>query len=373
MENISIDKLIEEGREIQNGLTYVEPGYEIIRMFDVYKLSDRNKYFNWKECVIRFLKKYCNGEEERFIRYADKFENKQHYLPQYISNMVGILEACKAVPSKELEQLSHVKTIESELDSLKKLERNYLNYVRSKNDELNSIEAIEAFHKWHATASVLFDRYFYSTDKDFLNFQDIDGSGNGYVLKHEYNNIYTSYQKLLCRIKENRNIKGVLSNNLNSTISRQKKTDEINIFISYSHADKMWLERLEKHLKILKRYFSDIEYWDDTKINGGDKWKQEIEKAIKKANVAILLVSTDFLASDFVTSDEIPPLLRKAGEEGTRILPLIVSPCAYTISELNEFQAINDPNMTLSDLRGDEAAIERVYLDLINSIRGLID
>lgn len=373
MENISLDELIEQGRTIQKSLKYVEPGYNVIRMFDVYELSDRNQYFNWKECVIRFLQKYSKEDSERFIGYANEFEKSQHYLPPFISNMVGVLEACKAVPSKEIELLCQANALDAELESIHNLEWDYLNFVHSVDDELNTNEAIEAFHRWHAAASVLFDKCFYPSDEDWVKFQDIDGSVNGYGLRHEYDRIYTSYQKLINRIKERRNLKGKISRRINSVVSKQNESGKINIFISYSHADKKWLERLEKHLKVLKRFFSDIEYWDDTKLKGGDKWRQEIEKAIEKANVAILLVSTDFLASDFVATDELPPLLRKAEEEGTRILPLIVSPCAFPLSELNEFQAINDPNRTLADIAPDEAAVERVYLEVINSIRDLID
>ena len=370
--HLSLDDLIVEGRAIQKGLTYVEPSYNVIRMFDVYELSDSNRYFNWKECVIRFLQKYSKDDVERFISYANEFEKSQHYLPAYISNMVGVLEACKIVPSRELEQLNHINAIDNELESLNNLEWNYLDYIHSVDDEINSSDAIDAFHKWHAAASVLFDKCFYPSEEDWVKFQDIDGSVNGYGLKHEYDKIYTSYQKLLNRVKEKRNLKGSVSCSIKKTTLIKKQYERINIFVSYSHADKKWLKRLETHLKALKRFFSDIEYWDDTKLKGGDKWKQEIEKAIEKSNVAILLVSTDFLASDFVATDELPPLLRKAESEGTRILPLIVSPCEFSLSELNELQAINDPNRTLADLGTDEAAVERVYLDLIKSIHELI-
>ena len=84
------------------------------------------------------------------------------------------------------------------------------------------------------------------------------------------------------------------------------------------------------------------------------------------------MVSTDFLSSDFIATDELPPLLRKAEEEGTRILPLIVAPCAFTLSELSEFQAINDPEKTLADLGDNEAAIERTFLELVKSIQELL-
>ena len=155
-------------------------------------------------------------------------------------------------------------------------------------------------------------------------------------------------------------------------MTKKVASKKINIFISYAHSDKKWLERLQKHLKVLSKYFESVDYWDDTKIKGGDKWKKEIENAIKKANVAILLVSTDFLSSDFISTDELPPLLRKAEEEGTRILPLIVSPCAFTMSEISDFQAVNNPEKTLADMASDEAAVERVYLELIKNIQELL-
>jgi hypothetical protein len=84
--------------------------------------------------------------------------------------------------------------------------------------------------------------------------------------------------------------------------------------------------------------------WDDTKIRAGDRWRSEIQAALGRAAVAILLVSADFLASDFVAENELPPLLEAAAGEGVRILPVIVKPCAFTsVPTLAAFQAANDP------------------------------
>lgn len=313
---------------------------------------------------------YGKDDIERFVHYSDEFE--KHHNPRYISNMIGILEACKAFPSNQLVQLEETSIRESEIEAVLGLEQSYERYIQSAKEAINTGAAIEAFHKWHAAACVLFDKYFYSSDEDLLKFQEVDGVGNGYTLRNEYHRIYTPYQKLIHRLKEGRNIKTFLLRSQPNKANKKEPSEKINIFISYAHADKKWLERLEKHLKVLAKHIGPVEYWDDTKLKGGDKWKKEIENAIKRANVAILLVSTDFLSSDFISTDELPPLLRKAEEEGTRILPLIVSPCAFTMSVISDFQAVNNPEKTLADLASDEAAIERTYLELIKNIQELI-
>jgi hypothetical protein len=122
------------------------------------------------------------------------------------------------------------------------------------------------------------------------------------------------------------------------------------VFISYSHADAEWLERLQKHLKPLQR--EGIEVWDDTRLEAGERWRDEIRDALADAKVAILLISADFLASDFIVTDELPPLLRAAADEGAIILPVILSPCRFARMEsLSRFQSVNDPEKPLAQLR----------------------
>jgi hypothetical protein len=59
-----------------------------------------------------------------------------------------------------------------------------------------------------------------------------------------------------------------------------------------------------------------IDLWVDTKINVGEKWKEKIQQALDRAAIAILLISADFLASDFIIDNELPPLLKAAEEKG---------------------------------------------------------
>src|SRR2546425_10101985 len=87
------------------------------------------------------------------------------------------------------------------------------------------------------------------------------------------------------------------------------------VFVSYSHKDQRWLDRLHVHLKPLERQ-GLVELWDDTRIAAGTIWRSEIKQAIDTAQVAVLLISADFLASDFIAADELPPLLRRAESAG---------------------------------------------------------
>jgi len=149
----------------------------------------------------------------------------------------------------------------------------------------------------------------------------------------------------------------------------QQKRDQV--FVSYSHADSDHLQRLKVHLRPFERQ-SLLDVWSDTKIKAGQQWRKEIEAALSRAAVAILLISADFLASDFVADNELPPLLEAAQSDGVKILPVILKPCAFTsVGSLSQFQAINDPIRPLISL--DEAQREQVWVNLAQITKEAID
>jgi hypothetical protein len=140
------------------------------------------------------------------------------------------------------------------------------------------------------------------------------------------------------------------------------------IFVSYSHTDRKWLERLKVHMKPLERDHNVI-MWNDTKLRSGDKWRLEISKALASAKVAILLVSADFLASDFIHSDELPPLLQSASKEGMTILSVIVGHCSFSFSPLSQFQAVNEPKQPLNSIS--EGQVDEIFFQLFQRIYAL--
>lgn len=143
------------------------------------------------------------------------------------------------------------------------------------------------------------------------------------------------------------------------------------VFISYSHADKMWLDRLKRHLKPLVRE-GQLDCWDDTHIRPGDDWKQEIRTALGRAQVAVLLISADFFASDFIDENELPPLLAAAQDNGVRVLPVIVSASRFARhSDLVRFQAVNSPDQPLAEMP--QAEQERVLDRLAQIVESAIN
>src|SRR3954470_13459759 len=150
-----------------------------------------------------------------------------------------------------------------------------------------------------------------------------------------------------------------------SSLSRTK------VFISYSHADKDWLDRLKRHLKPLVRE-GNLDCWDDTHIRPGDDWKQEIQNALDTAQVAVLLISADFFASDFIDETELPPLLDAAKAKGVRILPVFLSASRFARNpDLARFQAVNPPDHPLNDMLPAEQ--EKVLDRLAHTIESIFD
>ena len=146
------------------------------------------------------------------------------------------------------------------------------------------------------------------------------------------------------------------------------------LFISYSHRDLKWLEQLRTHLKPLERNYN-LERWDDSRIKPGDKWLVEIEQALARAAVALLLVSPDFVASDFIDRKEMPSLLDAAQNQGLAILWVPLRPISLKLfPQIEQYQALFSPERTLADMTDVEqdrtlAKISETILETIDKAK----
>ncbi|NWJ47796.1 MAG: protein kinase [Chloroflexi bacterium] len=147
------------------------------------------------------------------------------------------------------------------------------------------------------------------------------------------------------------------------TDSAQPVRDKV--FISYSHKDAEWLAKLRSFLVPLERM--GIPIWDDTQIKPGNLWRNEIKKALSSAKVALLLVSSDFLASDFINDQELPTLLKAAQNDGALILQVVLRPVMLEGTTLYEYQAVNSASNPLSGV--DKNKREEVFVEIARLIK----
>jgi len=123
------------------------------------------------------------------------------------------------------------------------------------------------------------------------------------------------------------------------------------VFISYSHQDEDYRHQLETQLRVLEQHYG-VQVWSDKRrLKAGDRWRREIEEALERAKVAVLLISPEFLASDFIRENELPPLLKAAENEGVPIVWVPLRPSLVQHTPLADFQAAWPLDKPLSGLR----------------------
>ncbi|MCW3110099.1 MAG: GTPase family domain [Segetibacter sp.] len=113
----------------------------------------------------------------------------------------------------------------------------------------------------------------------------------------------------------------------------------IPLFYSYSHKDERHREALETHLAILRRQ-GVVEEWSDRKIAPGSDWKDQINLNLQKAKIVLLLVSSNFLASDYCYETETIFALERHERKECVVIPVIVKPCSWKDAHFGHLQVL---------------------------------
>ncbi|MGH8509526.1 MAG: caspase, EACC1-associated type [Gammaproteobacteria bacterium] len=95
------------------------------------------------------------------------------------------------------------------------------------------------------------------------------------------------------------------------------------VFISYAREDRVWCEQIMRYLEPAEQA-GKISIWADTEIEHGEKWQEAILNNLEKASLAVLLITTDFLRSEFVREQEMPLLLDKRQRKQLTIIPVMI-------------------------------------------------
>ena len=113
----------------------------------------------------------------------------------------------------------------------------------------------------------------------------------------------------------------------------------IEVFFSYSHKDENLRDELSKHLALLKRQ-RIITAWHDRRIGAGKEWENEIDEHLCSSDIILLLISSDFLASDYCYDIEVMTAMKRHEEGEARVIPVILRPVDIKGALFGKLQAL---------------------------------
>jgi hypothetical protein len=143
----------------------------------------------------------------------------------------------------------------------------------------------------------------------------------------------------------------------------------VRVFYSYSHADGRMLERLQKHLAMLRRH-GLISEWHDRDIEAGAEWRDEIARELDRADLILLLISADFLASDFCYEQEMVQAVARAERGETTVIGVMLRPVdGWELSPFARFQVVPRNARPITQW----ASADEAYSDVAASIRSAIE
>ncbi len=145
-------------------------------------------------------------------------------------------------------------------------------------------------------------------------------------------------------------------------------TTPIEIFCSYANADEAWLRKLETHLSLLKRQ-GLISFWYDRLIVPGTDWAKDIDSHLETASVILLLVSADFLASDYCYGVEMKRALEREAVGEARVIPLLVREVYWKDAPFAHLQVLPTDARPLSIWQDQDTALT----DVVAGIRRVLE
>ncbi len=145
-------------------------------------------------------------------------------------------------------------------------------------------------------------------------------------------------------------------------------TTPVEVFCCYAHADEIWLRRLETHLSLLQRQ-GLISLWHDRRISPGSDWAKAIDTHLETASVILLLVSADFLASDYRYGIEMQQALKRHEGGEARVIPLLVRPVDWKNAPFAHLQVLPTDARPLSTWQDEDTALT----DVVAGIRRVLE
>ncbi len=144
----------------------------------------------------------------------------------------------------------------------------------------------------------------------------------------------------------------------------QELTRTIEVFISYAHRDEKSREELEMHLKALKLH-GHISIWHDRKISPGKELDREINEHLNKAHIILLLISPDFIASDYCYGIEVKKALQRHEADECRVIPVILRPASWKIAAFRKLRALPTDGKPVTEWKNRD----RAFINITDGIQ----
>lgn len=149
---------------------------------------------------------------------------------------------------------------------------------------------------------------------------------------------------------------------------RQSRPAHVRVFLSYSRRDVALLRELDRHLAIL-RGEDRIELWWESEIEAGDDWAAEIGNNVETAQLFLLLVSPDFIASDVLNSRELHRMLERHASGAARVIPIILRPCDWQATSLAKLQMLPRDGQPITRWEDRDTA----FMEVVQGIRRAVE
>src|SRR6266702_4394560 len=137
------------------------------------------------------------------------------------------------------------------------------------------------------------------------------------------------------------------------------RVSPITLFYSYAHEDELLRNQLEKHLSLLRRQ-GLISEWYDRQILAGDEWAHDIDEHLETAWIILLLISPDFLASDYCYDIEMRRALERHSRGEARVIPIILRPCDWRSSPFAHLQCLPRDGRPITQWKNQDEALVTV-------------
>ena len=143
-----------------------------------------------------------------------------------------------------------------------------------------------------------------------------------------------------------------------------KTMPAIEVFFSYAHEDETMRVQLEKHLTTMKR-LGQITGWHDNKIIAGSEWDREINIHLNTAQIILLLISSDFIASDYCYSIQMKRALARHEAGDALVIPIILRPVQWEDTPFGKLKSLPTHGKPVTRWRSRDAA----FADIAEGIR----